>query len=219
MKWYLTVTLAAGLALAQTAGAQSADRAGRWETNIGIVFQNSASVDFKGGTTADMQSGTGFQAGLGYNLSDHLLLSGSVTFNNIDYKAKIAGDQVGEFFQAKGSLDDFALMFDGTWNFLDGPFTPFLTAGIGYNWVDTNLATEPPQVGCWWDPWYGYICANFQDTKTIDGFAYEAAVGARYDFNESFAVLGSYRMMWIDLGDAQGTPDFDGFNLNVTWKF
>jgi opacity protein-like surface antigen len=219
MKWHVIVALVAGLAVAQAADAQSAGRAGTWETDVGAVFQNSANVDFEGGTTADLDSGVGFQLGIGYHLTDNLLVSGNFNFNSIDYKAKIAGDQVGEVFQAKGSLDNFGFMLDGTWNFLDGPFSPFVSAGIGYSWVDTNLATEPPQVGCWWDPWYGYVCANFQDTKTIDGFAYEAAVGARYDFNSSFALLGSYRMMWIDLGNAKGTPDFDGFTLSLGWKF
>ena len=219
MKPYLAAALAVGLLVTQAAGAQSADRAGRWESNVGIVFQNSASVDFKGGTTADMDSGTGLQLGLGYHLSENLLLSGNFTFNSIDYKADIVGDTLGEVFHAKGSLDDFGLMFDATYNFMDGPFSPFVTAGIGYNWVDTNLATEPPQTGCWWDPWWGYVCANFQDTKTIDGFAYEAAVGARYDFNDSIALIGNYRMQWIDLGNAKGTPDFDGFTLSLGWKF
>ena len=219
MKWQAMVALVAGLAAAQAADAQSVGRAGTWETNVGIVFQNSASVDFKGGSTADLDSGMGFVVGAGYNLTDNIQFSGSFLFNTIDYKAAIVGDQVGKVFYAKGSLDNFGFMVDGTYNFVSGPFTPFVSAGIGYSWVDTNLATEPPQYGCWWDPWYGYVCANFQDTKTIDGFAYEAAVGARYDFNPALALLGSYRMMWIDLGEAQGTPDFDGFTLNLAWKF
>ena len=95
----------------------------------------------------------------------------------------------------------------------------FVTGGLGWSWVDTNIATEPPQVGCWWDPWYGYICTSFQDTKTLDGLAYQLGVGARYDFSDTLAVHGSYRINWIDFDQAEGTPDFDGFELRVGWRW
>jgi opacity protein-like surface antigen len=111
------------------------------------------------------------------------------------------------------------LTADVTYNFLPGRFSPFVTGGIGWSWVDTNIATEPPQTGCWWDPWWGYVCTSFQDTKTIDGFSYQVGVGARYDFSDALAVKGSYKMTWIDFDKADGTPDFDGFTLSVAWKF
>ena len=66
---------------------------------------------------------------------------------------------------------------------MTGRFTPFITTGIGWNFVDTNIPTEPPQVGCWWNPWYGYICEGFQDTKNVDGFAYQLGAGMRYRVN------------------------------------
>ena len=63
-----------------------------------------------------------------------------------------------------------------------------MTAGIGWSWVDTNIATEPPEVGCWWDPWYGYICTSWVNTRTLDGLTYQLGVGARYDFGNNVAV-------------------------------
>ena len=44
-------------------------------------------------------------------------------------------------------------------------------------------------------------------------------MGARYDFSDSIAVHATYRMMWVDLDNASGTPDIDGFRLGLGWKF
>jgi opacity protein-like surface antigen len=207
------------LALAPAAFAQSADRAGTWETRLDIVYQNSSDWDFNGGTTADIDSDTSFLIGVGYHLSDNLELGGNITFGQTDYSADIVGDEIGEIFGVTGEYEYTSLLFDATWNFLPGAFSPFVSASAGWSWVDTNIATGPPQTGCWWDPWWGYVCSTFQNTKSLDGFAYGFDVGARYDFSDSIAAHFSYRMMWVDLENADGTPDVDGFRLGIGWKF
>jgi opacity protein-like surface antigen len=206
------------LALAPAAFAQSADRAGTWETRLDIVYQNSSDWDFNGGTTADIDSDTSFLIGVGYHLSDNLELGGNLTFGQTDYSADIVGDEIGEIFGVTGEYEYTSLLFDATWNFLPGAFSPFVSASAGWSWVDTNIATGPPQTGCWWDPWWGYVCSTFQNTKSLDGFAYGFDVGARYDFSDSIAAHFSYRMMWVDLENADGTPDVDGFRLGIGWK-
>ena len=75
------------------------------------------------------------------------------------------------------------------------------------------------RTGCWWHPWWGYVCTSFQDTRTFDGLAYELGLGVRYDFNDVLAADGSYRMKWVDYSNATDTPSFDGFQLNLIWKF
>jgi opacity protein-like surface antigen len=207
------------LALALPAYAQSADRAGTWETRLDIVYQNSSDWDFDGGTTADVDSDTSFLVGVGYHLNDNFELGGNLTFGQTDYTADIVGDEIGEIFAVRGEYESTSLMFDATWNFLPGAFTPFASASAGWSWVDTNIATGPPQTGCWWDPWWGYVCSSFQDTKSIDGFTYGFDVGARYDFSDTIAAHASYRMMWVDLDNADGTPDVDGFRIGIGWKF
>jgi opacity protein-like surface antigen len=94
-----------------------------------------------------------------------------------------------------------------------------VTGGIGWSWVDTNIANEPPETGCWWDPWWGYVCTSFQDTRTLDGFTYQLGAGARWDITDTVAVHGSYRINWIEFDEAKSAPEFDGFQLSVGWKF
>ncbi len=111
------------------------------------------------------------------------------------------------------------VMFNLHYYFMTGRFTPFITTGVGWNFVDTNIPTEPPQVGCWWNPWYGYICQDFQDTKNVDGFAYQLGAGLRYRVNPSISVSGGYQMSWLDFPKADGTPSFDGLQLILNWGF
>jgi outer membrane protein assembly factor BamD len=196
-----------------------ADRDGRWEARAGLSMANTAEVDFEGGTTAEIDGGVGFLFGVGYHYNDHLQFGTTVSFDQKDYEAEVVGDTAGESFTAKGSLDTMSLMVDVAYNFLTGPFTPFVAGSVGWNWVDTNIATEPPTVGCWWHPWYGYICTSWQDTRTLDGLAYELGVGMRYDFGERLAADGSYRIRWVDFENATDSPSFDGLQLNLIWKF
>jgi opacity protein-like surface antigen len=219
--WLLSL---AALALLPVASAVAQDRAGTWETRLGILFQNSADWDFEGGTTADIDSDTSFLLGASFHLNENLELGGNVVFGQTDYDAEVATDPDGDgdpdtVLSVSGEYESTTLMFDATWNFLEGPFSPFVTAGLGWAWIDTNIADEPPQTGCWWDPWWGYVCTTFQDTKSIDGFAYGLGVGARYDFSDTLALSGSYRMGWVDLDNASGTPDMDSFLLQLGWKF
>ena len=41
----------------------------------------------------------------------------------------------------------------------------------------------------------------------------------RYDFSGTLAADGSYKMRWVDFDNAVDTPSFDGFQLNLIWKF
>jgi outer membrane protein assembly factor BamD len=212
----------AGLATAPAGSGptySAAARAGRWEPRIGLVYQNSSTTDFKGGTTVDVASGTGFVVGVDYHFSDRLSVGSNLSYDRKDYQADVAGDQPGEIFPIKGTLTTMSLMVDSTYNFLTGQFTPIVTGGIGWSSVDTNIATGPPDVGCWWDPWYGYVCTSFQDTKTISGFAYELGVGVRYDFSNFLAADGIYKMKWVGFDNATSTPSYDGFQIDLGWKF
>jgi outer membrane protein assembly factor BamD len=217
-------TASAGMAMsAETQGGTAPPpppvRAGRWEASVGAGLASSSDVDFEGGTSAEIDSGVGFLLGVGYHFNERLKFGATFGYDQKDYEVEVAGDEPGESFTGKGSLDSTSLMVDVIYNFLTGPFTPYVAGGVGWSWVDTNIATEPPEIGCWWHPWYGYVCTSFQDTRTVDGLAYELGVGMRYDFGNALAAEGAYTMRWVDFENATGTPSFDGVQLNLIWKF
>ena len=223
-----TAVAPTGAAMAGTSGGGQANgggwrmgapaQAGRWEATVGVVSSGSTDIDFEGGTTATIDSSVGFIAGAGYHFTDRLRFGSTFTFDKKDYSAEVVGDQPAPY-AIEGSLDTMSLMLDVAYTFLTGPFTPYVAGGLGWAWVDTNVATEGPEVGCWWHPWWGYICTSWQDTRTVDGLAYELGLGVRYNFTDYLAADGAYRMRWMDFDSATSTPSFDTLQLNLVWKF
>lgn len=200
-------------------GGESVLRDGKWETRIGAMFQDSTDASFDGGTSVNIDSDTGIRVGMSHHLSDHFELGFNLDWFKTDYSANVAGDTPGEIFPVEGDLEYTNLSFDATYNLMAGNFTPFVLASAGWNWVDTNIATGPPQTGCWWDPWWGLICESFQSTRTIDGFTYGAGAGLRYDFNESYSLSASYRKTWYDWDNASDRVDADSYALMLGFKF
>lgn len=209
------------MAEAGTAIAQSSNRTGTWETKLGLTYNGSWDAGDSGSSQADVSSELGFSFGAGYNLSENLSFGGAFEFDSPSYRASLVSpDFPNQVYNIRGSLENIRLLFDATYNFMDtGPFSPYATALLGWTWTDTNIATSPPQTGCWWDPWWGFICTTFQNTKNIDGFTYGLGIGGRYDFNPGFAMQLGYRYLWTDYGAGAGTPSQDGFTLTFNWKF
>ncbi|MEO8307688.1 MAG: hypothetical protein ABI616_06570 [Pseudomonadota bacterium] len=50
-----------------------------------MIFENSNTWDFDGGTTADLKSSTGFLLGFGYHYTDQLEFGGDLEFDNQGY--------------------------------------------------------------------------------------------------------------------------------------
>jgi opacity protein-like surface antigen len=192
---------------------------GPWQIRAGAHYEPTTDVDFDGGSTAEFNSSTGFLFGLGYSFTEHFEVGANITYGERDYEARLAGDEPDEVFPAQGTIETSGVMFDLSYYFLTGRIRPFVVAGAGWNFVDTNVATAPPQVGCWWNPWYGYICEGFQETKDVDSFAYQAGAGIRYRVGPTFSMSGSYRMNWVDFPKADGTPTFDAIQFILHWAF
>jgi hypothetical protein len=44
-------------------------------------------------------------------------------------------------------------------------------------------------------------------------------LGLRYDINRFLVADGLYKMKWVSFDNADGTPSYDGFQMNLGWKF
>jgi len=210
--WFLCAAASALL----SAGANAQSRGEGWEFGADLLYQNSNDVDFDGGTTVAFDSDLGFSLYGAYRFSDKLELQFGLDWSNVDYDASLQLDPGGTI-DASGEMEAFTPFIRGNFNFIDGPITPFITAGIGYAFIDTNIPDGRPQTGCWWDPWYGYICTTVQDTKTTDSFTYNAGVGVRWDLSTGYSMRLAYEKHWYDVDNA--SPDFDQFKLGFVMRY
>jgi opacity protein-like surface antigen len=108
-----------------------------------------------------------------------------------------------------GDMESFTPRLNGVFNFMEGPLTPYVIAGVGWSFIDTNIPTGQVSVGCWWDPWWGQICTPYQPTLDVDGFTYELGLGVRWDIGDHYSLKLAYEKSWFELDHASSTPDLD----------
>ncbi|HEX4826238.1 MAG TPA: outer membrane beta-barrel protein [Candidatus Polarisedimenticolaceae bacterium] len=210
-------------AVPRAAAADDSDREHRWQFSVPVTFTSGSSYDSQEGTSVDVDKDVGFGFGFGYNFSKKLMFGVDFTWINANYNAHVVTDANGDgrpdsSIDVAGTLDAANLQFVAQYNILSGRITPFLRGSIGWTWIDSNIPSGPVQGGCWWDPWYGYICNTWQPTFSDSEFAYGVAAGVRAELGDRFFLEASYNILWIDFSKA-GTQDFDGVRLNMGWTF
>jgi opacity protein-like surface antigen len=221
--------LAAGLAMvawtsvtATSADAQ-ARRDGRWQFTIPINFTFSQSIDGQGGTTVDLSNDVGWGFTFGYNMNERFMLGLETTWLRANYDAEVVTDENGDgnpdgTVNVGGALDAFTMQGVGQFNILEGTLlTPFVRGNLGFSYTDSNIASGPPQGGCWWDPWWGYVCGSWRPTYDQTSFSFGAGAGVRADISRTFFLELSANGLWIDFEN--DTPVFGGIRLNIGWLF
>jgi len=214
----LLLVLAGPAANAQFFDPGPVQRAGSWETTIGLYVTGEESSSGENGSSLDVDTGYGLGVSIGYNFTSNLALRFDGSWARPDYQAVVNSEEEG-LLRVDHELSVFNGQFNGVWNIIDGAFTPYLQAGIGWTYLDSNVADGPPQTGCWWDPWWGYICDNFYSTYSDSNFSWNVGAGLRYEFGRSMFVRGGWERTEIDTGKNGADPDFDAFRFELGWFF
>jgi len=201
-------------ALSVAAGAQSRDPG--WEFGADVSFQPSKDTDIDT-TQIAFDDDIGLSLYAGYRVSERLEFQFGLDWNTVDYVASFPGVNPGVELTVDTELEAFTPFAKANFNFLDGPFTPFVTAGIGWAFIDTNIPDAPPQTSCWWDPWWGYICDTFQSTRSTDSFTYDIGLGVRWDASPGYSLRFAYEKHWYD--GERDSPDFDRFKLGIVFVY
>ena len=215
---YRLLLIAALLLAATTAHAQRFNtkkihedpRDGRWEVSLLVQQQGSADVTGEEGSSAEIDSELGWGLTIGYNLTANWNFQYKFTLVKPDYRATLVpqppedpeeeapGPQTFEWGMTK-----YAHALNATYHFSRGPLTPFLQLGVGFVKLDSNVVRDVV-TGCWWDPWWGYICENFYRTYSSTEFSYGGALGLRYILRGGMTLKLSVNQYWIDVGNAGG---------------
>jgi len=209
----LALTMPA-LAFAQT------NRANSWEWSVAAIYQDSASSGAEGGSNLKLDNEIGFGLNFGYNFTNKLALSGDFEWLRPDFTATLVEDApTPTSTTIRHTMSQFNGRIKGTLTFLETPLSPYVEAGIGWSYFDSNVADGPPITGCWWHPWWGYICENFYSTFSSTEFSYGGALGLRYMLRGGMTLKLSVNQYWIDVGSAGGDPELNAARLEFGWSF
>jgi len=210
------VVLAAlpGLAFAQ------GNRAGSWEWSVAAIYQDSASSGADGGSSLKVDGELGLGFGFNYNFTNKLALGADLEWLRPDYSATLISDSVPpQPTTIRHTLSQFNGRIKGTLTFLSGPLSPYAEAGFGWSYFDSNVIDGPPITGCWWHPWWGYICSNYYSTFDTTEFTYGGAIGLRYMMRGGMTLKLSVNHYWVDIGGAGAEPTLDAARFEIGWAF
>jgi len=214
------LAIAALLVSAAPALAQQPSRAGSNEFYISPIFTQSKSQSFDGGTTARTDDGYGFGVGFARNFTPNLSAGVELAWSQAYYRTTLQpapGNPSGPI-NSSGYIDTGSLRFVGTWNILRTPLTPFLTGGLGWTHIYTDLPAGPPQNSCWYYPWWGTTCTTYIPTQNTTKFAWSGGAGVRWDIGP-YLVRGLALAQSMDLGGAQGQSTWTQWRLDFGMRF
>jgi opacity protein-like surface antigen len=216
----VTILTAAALLAAVPAFGQSSRRAGTSEVYLGPVFTDGKNYSFDGGSSARTETGFGINVGYAYNFSQHLAAGVEFAWSEADYRATVAPGpgNPNSVSTLNGTLETGTVRFLGNFHFLSGPFTPYVTGGLGWTYIDTNIPAGLPEFFCWYYPWYGQYCASYVPTHSTTKFSYNAGLGLRLDAGKGvFKFL--VNSQWADFGGSYGSASLIQYRLDFGTKF
>jgi hypothetical protein len=208
------------LILPSAAAAQSSSRGDRWEFYLSPVWTAGKDYSFDGGSTAKTDTGYGWTLGFAKNLNPQLALGLEFGWGTSEYRATVTpGVGNGNArVNINGDLETWTTRFFGTYYLSSGRLAPFVSGGLGWTYIDTNIPSGPPEGFCWYYPWYGQYCATYVPTETTTKFSYNAALGLRYDFSPGF-IRGLVNAQYVDFGGGYGSTYWTQYRLDFGVKF
>ena len=73
--------------------------------------------------------------------------------------------------------------------------------------INTNIyAGSVP--GCWWDPWWGYVCGQYPTTYGANATAGTVGVGGHFEVSPKFFLRAGYEYGWVDNSGVDGAHMF-----------
>jgi opacity protein-like surface antigen len=183
-------------------------REGRWEASVILALQTGNEESFEGGSELVIDSTNGFGINVGWNWTDKLNLAYKLISTKPKYTTLIVPEDTTIVPQlVEHKMTKYSHQLNATYNFTRRAFTPFVVGGIGWTKLDSNVPTGPPSIGCWWDPWWGYICFEDWSTYSTSVFSYNLGLGLRWDINTALFTKASYTREFLSLDN--GTLNFD----------
>ena len=190
------------------------ERGGFWEASFFLNYVDGETLDFDNDGEAKVDSSLGWGIGIHYNFDNHWNLGLDMAFNRPDYSTRfpdLEDDDKSVY------IDHTASRFDGQidlqYNILRGPITPYLQAGLGWTFMDSNIVKS---YSTYCGGYYYPVCRTYADTFDDTSFSYNLGLGLRWDINDSVFLRGAYIQQWID---SDGSPNPFNARLEVGFMF
>jgi opacity protein-like surface antigen len=191
-----------------------------FEFTLGAVYQQSEDAAGTESSNLELEDTLGLNVGFDYNFNSHFSAGFDLSWLRPRFNATLIPEDDPEM---PVRVSNKASMINGNFNatayLLKGPLTPYVQGGLGWTYFDSNVVDGPPVTGCWWDPFWGFICADFYSTYRETKFSYGGTLGVRWDVTDSIFIKGGYRWLAVDTDGLNGRPVLGNALLQAGWKF
>ena len=141
---------------------------------------------------------------MSYNINQHFNLGMLFSWRSVPYEATaVDAENPGETTRYGGEMTTSNFGITGEYNILKGRFTPYVNGSVSRMLINTNIHAGWTG-GCWWDPWWGYICGPVPMTYGDKTAAYTLGIGGRFEVNDGLFLRAGYERGWIDSSSLGG---------------
>ncbi len=180
-------------------------RSERWDFTIQTRYNSSMDYTGDGGSSLSVNSDLGWGFGFGYNFNQHFNLGLLFTWRSVPYQSMaVDADDPSQSTQYSGQLSTSTFGLSGEYNVLKGPITPYVNGSLGWMHINTNVFAGWTS-GCYWDPWWGYICGPVPLTYGANKTVYTLGLGMRFEVSDAVFLRGGYERGWLSSGTLDGT--------------
>jgi len=212
----------AGFALAAPAQIPMAwepfSRTAKWEVYGIGQYLHSDDIRFNGplGDVKVKMDDTGLGGfGLAFHFNDFLALHGDLMFGNATFSGDFPVD-TGETVHVSQNTFMQTGRLNLDYNIINRRLTPFLTGGIGYQYLDTALEDLPPGSDQDWWGWAGRH-GHFYDSET--DFTGNVGAGIRWNITDQLFIKATGGAQWLQYRGANGiTTQIEGI-FAIGWMF
>lgn len=219
MRAVLSIALCFMCAGAIAAPGNQGPRAGQIEYSAALMYSFSDSFQGRGGSTLDLSSRTGFRVGIDYFVSNKLSVGFDAAWVRPSFDATLVPEDGSPSVDISHRASIFSGQFKGTYNFLESTITPYVEGGLGWTFFDSNVSDGTPIVGCWWDPFWGYICSDFYSSYNATSFSYGAGAGLRWNIASDLAVKVGYRWLEVEADRLREKPVLETALIEFSYRF
>jgi opacity protein-like surface antigen len=153
--------------------------------------------------------------GLAFHFNEFLAVHADFMFGDATFSGDMPTAAGGTIHESQDAFLQTG-RFNLDYNIINRRLTPFVTAGIGYQYLETEWDNRPP--GSWWDPWYGWQRGHHQHGWETD-FTWNVGGGIRWNITDQLFIKATVGAQWLEYSGAKGiTTQLEGM-FAIGWMF
>jgi opacity protein-like surface antigen len=144
--------------------------------------------------------------GLAFHFNEFLAVHADFMFGDSTFSGNLPTETGGTVHVSQDAFIQTG-RFNVDYNIIKGRLSPFVTGGIGYQYLETELRNLPPIHV--WDPWWGWQTYHPHAWET--DFTWNVGAGIRWSVTDRIFIKATGGAQWLEYSGARGiTTQIEG---------